>query len=40
MQIPGQNTWRHFHVLAQFLFTTSKSELDNYQQKVNVRVTS
>ena len=36
----GQNIWRLFHFLAQFLFTTSETELDYYQQKVNVRVAS
>ena len=36
----GQNIGRPFHVLAQFLFTTSKTELDYYHQKVIVRVAS
>ena len=34
----GKNLCRLFHILAQFPFTTSKSELDYYHQKVNVRV--
>ena len=34
----GQNNCRLFHNLAQFLFTTSKTELEYYHQKVNVRV--
>ena len=34
----GQNIWRLFHVLAQFLFITSETELDYYDQKVIVRV--
>ena len=36
----GQNIWRLFHFLAQFLFTTSETELDYYHQKMNVRVAS
>ena len=28
------------HILVQFLFTTSETELDYYQQKANVRVAS
>ena len=36
----GQNIWRLFHVLTQFLFTASETELDYYHQKVNVRVAS
>ena len=36
----GQNICRHFHVLTLFFFATSKSELDNFQQKANVQVTS
>ena len=36
----GQNIWRLFHFLAQFLFTTSKTELQYYHQKVSVRVAS
>ena len=36
----AQNICRLFHFLAQFLFTTSKAELDYYHQKINVRVTS
>ena len=31
---------RLFCVLAQFLFTTSETELDYYDQKVNVQVAS
>ena len=34
----GQNIWRVFHVLLQFLFTTSETELEYYHQKVSVRV--
>ena len=33
----GHKTCRLFHVLAQFLFTTSETELDYYHQKVSVR---
>ena len=36
----GQNTQRLFHFLAEFLFTTSETEVDYYHQKVNVRVAS
>ena len=36
----GQNICRLFHLLEQFLFTTSETELDYYQQKVNVQVAS
>ena len=36
----GQNICRFFHVLEQFLFTTSETELDYYQQKVDVRAAS
>ena len=36
----GQNICRLFHVLAQFLFTTSKTKPDFYQQKVNARIAS
>ena len=36
----GQNICRLFHFLAQFLFTTSKTELDYYHQKVSARVAS
>ena len=36
----GQNISGLFHVLAQFLFTTSETELDYYNQVVNVRVAS
>ena len=32
----GQNICLLFHFLAQFLFTTSETELDYYHQKVNV----
>ena len=32
-----QKVRRLFHVLSQFLFTTSEMELDYYHQKVNVR---
>ena len=32
--------YNFFHVLRQFLFTTNKRKLDNYHQKVNVRVAS
>ena len=35
-----QNFCRLFHVLAQFPFTTSETELDYYHQKVTVPVTS
>ena len=34
----GQNTSRFFYFLAQFLFTTRETELDFYDQKVNVRI--
>ena len=34
----GQNIHRLFQFLAQFLFATSETELDYYQQKVNERV--
>ena len=33
----GQKVCRLFHVLAQFLCTTSETEVDYYHQKVNVR---
>ena len=36
----GQKFCRLFHVLAQFLCTTSETEEDYYHQKVNVRVAS
>ena len=36
----GQSICRLFHALAQFLFTTNKTELDFYHQKLNVRVAS
>ena len=36
----GQKICRLFHVLAQYPFTTSETELDFYHQKVNIRVTS
>ena len=29
-----------FHFLAQFVFTTSETEVDYYHQKVNIRVAS
>ena len=32
----GQNIFRLFHALAHILFTTSESELDYYEQQVNV----
>ena len=35
----GQNIWRLFHFLAQFLFTTSETELDFYHQTISARVT-
>ena len=34
----GQNISNLFHLLAQFLFTTSETKLDYYHQKINVRV--
>ena len=34
----GQNICGLFYVLAQFLFTTSETELNYYHQKVNARV--
>ena len=34
------NFCRLFHILAQFLFTTSESKLYYYNQKINVRVSS
>ena len=36
----GKIICRLFHVSAQFLFTASKTELDYYQQKLNVRAAS
>ena len=36
----GQNIWRLFHVLAQFLFAAGEMELDYYHKKVSVRVAS
>ena len=36
----GQKICRPFHFLAQFLFTTSETELDYCHQKVNVQVVS
>ena len=36
----GQNICKLFHILAQFLSTTSETELDHYHQKVNVWVAS
>ena len=35
---PLQNIFRLFKVLAYFLFTTSETERDYYQRKLNVRV--
>ena len=34
----GQNICWLFHFLAQFVFTTSETELDYYHHRVNVRV--
>ena len=34
----GQNICRLFHLLAQYFFTTSETELDFYHQKVSARV--
>ena len=34
----GQNIRRLFHFLAQFIITTSETELDYYHQEVNARV--
>ena len=36
----GQNICRIFHFLVKFLFTTSKTELGYYHQKVKVQVAS
>ena len=36
----GQNICRLFNFLAQFVFTTSETEVDYYHQKVNVRFAS
>ena len=36
----GQNICRLFHLLAQFFFTTSETELDFYHQKVSARIAS
>ena len=36
----GQNIWRLFHVLAQFLFTTNETQMDYCHLKVNVQVAS
>ena len=36
----GNLTKIRFYVLAQFLFTTSETELDYYHKKVNVRLAS
>ena len=33
----GQNICKLFPVLAQFLFTTSETELDQYHQKLNIQ---
>ena len=37
---PSQNTLELFNLLFQFPFTSSKTELDHYHYKLNVRVTS
>ena len=34
----GQNLWRLFYYLAQFVSTTCERTLDYYHQKVDVRV--
>ena len=34
----GQNICRLFHFLAQFVFTTSETELNYYHHRVNVQV--
>ena len=36
----GQNIFRLFHFLTQFVFTTRKTELDYYHHRANVRVAS
>ena len=36
----GRSVWRLSHVLAQFLLTATKTNLDHYHQKVNVRIIS
>ena len=36
----AQNICRLFHVLVQFPFTTSESELDYCPKKLNLRITS
>ena len=36
----GQSICRLFHVLVQFFFTTSETELDYYHQKVTERIAS
>lgn len=36
----GKNILTLFHLFAQFLFTTKKSEQDCYNQKFNVQATS
>ena len=36
----GENIRRLFDFLAKFVFTTSKTELDYYHQKVSARVAS
>ena len=36
----GQNICRLSHFLAQFVFSTSETELDYYHHRVNVRVAS
>ena len=40
LSINVQNICRLFQFLTQFVFTTSETELDYYNQKVNVRVAS
>ena len=39
-QNPGQNVFRLFHLSVQFPFTTSKSKVDYYHQKVNLVIAS
>ena len=34
----GQNIWRFFHVLSQFLFAASEVELDSYSQNLYVQL--
>ena len=38
--ITEKNIWKICHVLAQFLFSRSETELNYYYQKVNLRVVS